>query len=144
MTITRNGLKLGLAVAAVLASTATALAAYATSGVNVRNGPGTEYRVVDQLQRGEWVDIDRCVGSWCFVRKSGPDGWVSSRYLTRDRIDRPRDTYREYDDRADFYIRQPRYRDWRPHRPWRYDRRWRDPRSSVCLGGPNASFCISN
>ncbi len=53
--------------------------------MNVRSGPGVGYAVVDTLSAGETVDIDRCVSSgWCYVLKSGPDGWVSARYLTDD------------------------------------------------------------
>jgi len=64
---------------------AVAQAAEATASVNVRSGPGVGYAIVDTLSRGESVDIDRCVSSgWCLVQKSGPDGWVSARYLTDD------------------------------------------------------------
>jgi len=74
----------GLALAGGLFGTA-ALGAEATASVNVRSGPGTGYAVVDTLRAGESVDIDRCVSSgWCFVRKDGPDGWVSARYLSND------------------------------------------------------------
>jgi len=55
---------------------------YATANVNVRSGPSTGYRVVDVLQRGQSVDVQRCQGSWCYVVKSGPDGWVSANYLS--------------------------------------------------------------
>jgi uncharacterized protein YraI len=61
-----------------------AQAATATSTVNVRSGPGTNYAVVDTLRAGEQVDVDRCTSGWCFVEKTGPDGWVSSRYLSDD------------------------------------------------------------
>lgn len=65
-----------------LLSTA-AIAAEATASVNVRGGPGTNYAVVDTLYPGESVDVDRCASNgWCYVVKSGPDGWVSARYLT--------------------------------------------------------------
>lgn len=77
-----------IAFAATLVTAATlpgiALAATVTSSVNVRSGPGTNYAVVDTLRAGEQVDVDRCSGSWCYVEKSGPDGWVSSRYLSND------------------------------------------------------------
>lgn len=139
MSLKRTAITLGIAVAALVGSAvaASAAPAYATSTVNVRSGPGTGYGVVDSLRRGEGVDIDYCRGSWCFVNKSGPDGWVSASYLSRGGYD---DDY--YDDDDDFYI------DSRPVvRPWRY-RPYRDyyygPRSSACIGGPNASFCISN
>jgi uncharacterized protein YraI len=67
---------------------ATAMAAVATGAVNVRTGPSTAYAVVDTLYRGERVEIDRCASNgWCYVIKSGPDGWVSSRYLSDDDFD---------------------------------------------------------
>jgi uncharacterized protein YraI len=67
-----------------------AQAAEATSSVNVRSGPGTQYSVLDTLRPGEQVEIDRCASNgWCFVIKSGPDGWVSANYLTDDRRNTP-------------------------------------------------------
>lgn len=64
-------------------SIAEARDAVVTGTVNMRTGPGTEYRVIDRLRRGERVRIERCSrsGRWCEVRRRGPDGWVSSRYL---------------------------------------------------------------
>ena len=53
-----------------------------TSNVNVRSGPGTEYQVVDTVRRGTQVDVQQCQGSWCYIVKSGPDGWVSANYLS--------------------------------------------------------------
>jgi hypothetical protein len=62
---------------------ASAAPAVATSTVNVRGGPGTSYGVVDTLRPGESVDVLGCRSGWCYVQKSGPDGYVSSRYLRR-------------------------------------------------------------
>jgi len=138
MPLKRTALTFGIAAAALVGSTIAALAApaYATSTVNVRSGPGTGYGQVDVLRPGESVDIDYCRGSWCFVNKSGPDGWVSASYLSRGGYD---DDY--YDDDDDFYIdSRPIYRPYRPYR----DRYFYNPRSSACIGGPNATFCISN
>ena len=60
-------------------------AAEVTGNVNVRAGPGTGYASVDLLRTGDSVDVDRCTtNGWCYVHKSGPDGWVSARYLTGD------------------------------------------------------------
>jgi len=75
----------GLALATLVATAGIANAApgFATSNVNVRSGPGTSYRVIDTLQRGQRVDIRQCQGSWCFVSKPGPNGWVSANYLSR-------------------------------------------------------------
>ena len=71
-----------VAVAAVFGlGSIAATAAEATASVNVRSGPGTQYGVVDVLRPGQQVDIDRRSGSWCYVIKSGADGWVSCNYL---------------------------------------------------------------
>ncbi|GGF27364.1 hypothetical protein GCM10011321_18470 [Youhaiella tibetensis] len=55
--------------------------AVATANVNVRQGPGTNHRVVDVLQRGESVHIVRCQNNWCLIDHRGPSGWVSANYL---------------------------------------------------------------
>lgn len=59
---------------------AAAQAATATANVNVRATPGNG-AVVDVLRAGQQVEIDRCSGGWCYITKSGPDGWVSANYL---------------------------------------------------------------
>lgn len=64
------------------AGTAVAAEAVAKVGLNVRSGPGTSYRVVDVLRRGERVTTAECTSSgWCYIEQDGPDGWVSARYL---------------------------------------------------------------
>jgi len=70
------------ATAAVVFTPAIAAPATATSNVNVRSGPGPGFGVVDQVRRGQPVDVGECQGSWCFISKPGPDGWVSSSYLS--------------------------------------------------------------
>jgi uncharacterized protein YraI len=80
-----NKLAVAVLAGAVCATSTAAIAAVATGSVNVRTGPGTGYSVIDTLTAGESVDVDRCASNgWCYVIKSGPDGWVSSRYLTDD------------------------------------------------------------
>ncbi len=77
-----------------------AFADQATASVNVRSGPGTEYRVVDTLYAGEEVNIETCRSNgWCLIEHSGPDGWVSARYLSNEGGD-----YGNDDDR---YVRPP-------------------------------------
>lgn len=74
---------------AVLLATSAASAAQATGSVNVRSGPGTSFGVVDSLSAGESVDVGECRSNgFCYITHSGPDGWVSSRYLTNDRQER--------------------------------------------------------
>ncbi|MDB5541507.1 MAG: hypothetical protein JWQ89_3234 [Devosia sp.] len=58
-------------------------AAVATSTVNVRSAP-VNGAVVDVLRPGQQVEVDRCSGGWCYVIKSGPDGWVSASFLSED------------------------------------------------------------
>lgn len=68
----------------------------ATASVNVRTGPGTQYRVVDTLYPGETVNIETCRSNgWCRIEHSGPDGWVSARYLSNDGRDYGADRDRE-------------------------------------------------
>jgi uncharacterized protein YraI len=71
--------------ALALAAPTAALAAsgYATSTVNMRAGPGTEYPVVDTIPAGAHVDIHGCLDdhSWCDVSWSSDHGWVSAAYL---------------------------------------------------------------
>jgi uncharacterized protein YraI len=137
MNLKKTALKAGLAAALLFAGTAATVAveAFATGGVNVRRGPGTNYGVVDQLRRGESVDVRGCSGGWCQIVHSGPDGWVSASYLSRGG-----DFYDDDDDvDVDVYV----------GRPYRYDRprwrpRYRDRDNFVCFGGNNARFCLSD
>jgi uncharacterized protein YraI len=71
----------GIGAVMALLSAGPVLAAFATGSVNVRTGPSISFAKVDTLYRGERVSIVDRAGGWCFVRKSGPDGWVSCRYL---------------------------------------------------------------
>lgn len=139
----------GLAALALVATTAAASAApaYATGNVNVRSGPGTHYGVVDQLRRGERVDVQQCRGSWCYVVKSGPDGWVSSNYLARggnpgwDDDDNWQPRPPHWNPRPP--QQHPRPPHWNP-RPPQYPHYPQRPGGSVCFNGPQGYFCIGN
>lgn len=88
----RQTRKMLLNVATGVAVAATAVvvflpAAYAAPGtitgnVNLRSGPGTNYAKIGTVTRGTQVDVQQCQGSWCYIVKSGPDGWVSAQYLS--------------------------------------------------------------
>lgn len=150
MALNRKLITSALATLAVLATTAAASAApaVATSNVNVRSGPGTGYAVVDALRRGEQVDVQYCRGSWCFVQKRGPDGWVSSNYLSSgggwdddwyEPAPPPRPPH--------WNPRPPRPPHWNPQ-PWPqrpyptpYPTR---PGASFCFNGPNGYFCAGS
>jgi hypothetical protein len=142
----------GLAAMALLATTAAAFAApaFATGNVNVRSGPGTHYGRVDTLRRGEQVEVLQCQGSWCYIEKRGPDGWVSANYLGRggnggwdddDNWDRP----------PHWNPRPPRPPHWNPPprpAPWPQPQPWPghggNNGGSVCFNGPNGYFCMGN
>lgn len=71
-------------------SAGAALAAVATTSVNVRSGPGTGYGVLDTLAPGERVSVTDTAGGWCEVSRPGPNGWVNCTYLTAGGYDGPR------------------------------------------------------
>jgi len=142
-----------LATLAVLATTAAASAApaFATNNVNVRSGPGTGYGIVDALRRGEQVDVQYCRGSWCFIQKRGPDGWVSSNYLSSgggwdngwdddwyEPAPPPRPPH--------WNPRPPRPPHWNPGPPPRpYPQPYPvNPGASFCFNGPNGYFCAGS
>ena len=77
-----TGIAVACAAVAVFLPAAQAAPGVVTSNVNVRSGPGTNYAAVDTILRGTPVDVQRCDGSWCYVAKSGPDGWISAAYLS--------------------------------------------------------------
>ncbi len=54
----------------------------ASSDLNVRSGPGTNYRVVGAIGANDSASVLRCSGSWCQVSYAGGEGWVSSRFLS--------------------------------------------------------------
>lgn len=58
---------------------------YATTGLNVRQGPSTKYRVVYTLDRGETVTFTgQTSGKWISVKtRTGVQGYCSSLYLTQ-------------------------------------------------------------
>ena len=85
MTIIRSATITVLAIVGLFLSTAAVLAyeSAATVSLNVRSGPGTSFRVVDTLYAGEPVEVTECASNgWCYIEHTGPDGWVSSKYLS--------------------------------------------------------------
>ncbi|MFZ5986279.1 MAG: SH3 domain-containing protein [Bacillota bacterium] len=55
------------------------------STLNVREGAGTEYKIVDKLDRGEKVSILAKENGWYKIKMSnGTIGWVSSTYISTD------------------------------------------------------------
>lgn len=76
-----------IAVTGVLATVSGALAfdAVATTALNVRTGPGTNYPVIAALSRNQVVQVGQCNSSntWCQVTAANIRGWSSARYLRR-------------------------------------------------------------
>lgn len=71
--------------ASILSSIASAQqTAYTTNDLNLREGPGTEFRATAIIPRGAEVNITYCSNSesWCYVAFQQHVGWASSRYLT--------------------------------------------------------------
>lgn len=164
MALGKIAIKGGLAalMVAVMSVGAYAWDAVATTSLNVRSGPGTQYRVVQVLQRGERVDVEYCRSGWCFLDMGwNGNGWASQNYLAQAGAWQPPRP-------------QPQPPHWRPNPPrpqpphwtpgpsrpphWNNPRpprppQWNNPRpprpqpappSEVCFNGPNGYFCIGN
>lgn len=134
-------LKGGLAAATLLAMTASAFAweASATTSLNIRSGPGTNFRVLDALYRNETVDVRSCRGGWCFIDQYdyGPSGWVSANYL------RERGYYRPDPPVVRPPHWNPRPPHWNPRPPrWNWPDDRPDVQGEVCFNGPNGYFCF--
>ena len=154
----------GLAALTLLATAGAAFAApaYVTSNVNVRSGPGTGYSIVDALRRGEQVDVRECTGSWCFVEKRGPDGWVSANYLERggrpgwdNDYPRPPVYNPPRPPRPPYWNPGPqrpphwgngpgRPPQWNPRPPRPSYPQYPDRNDSVCFNGPQGYVCVGN
>lgn len=115
------GLLIGLGVPTV------ASAAYTTGSVNLRSGPGVNYRVITTAPRGAYVRVQTCVPRWCRVVLRGRIGWMSAGYIASapPRYRAPRYYYRPappppvYYPRY-YYPRAPVYRPYPYPYPYRY------------------------
>jgi uncharacterized protein YraI len=60
--------------------------AQATTELNVRAGPGSNYPVIGVLAAGQATTIKGCLanGKWCSIAEAGGEGWVYADYLTGD------------------------------------------------------------
>src|SRR5581483_11067739 len=84
----REAMKHILIAAAALAvigapAAAMARAGFATSDVNMRAGPATDFPVITTIPAGADVNIHGCIAGydWCDVGWSGDRGWVEASYL---------------------------------------------------------------
>ncbi len=62
---------------------AMASSASASVDLNMRSGPGTQYRVIATIPRGGRVEVRGCSGGWCDVVWAGRRGFASERFLSR-------------------------------------------------------------
>ncbi len=46
--------------------------------VNLRQGPGLSYPVIDQLEKGDTLTVLEASGEWLYVEAEGTKGWVAS------------------------------------------------------------------
>ncbi len=52
--------------------------------INLRSGPGAEYRIIRMLESGQKIEVLENKDNWSRVQvPDGPEGWVFSRYLQR-------------------------------------------------------------
>lgn len=72
---------LGIAAGALVLSGGIAAAATVTNDLNLRSGPGTNYRVIGTMPAGAYVDVRGCTGNWCRVNWAGAVGYASASYL---------------------------------------------------------------
>ncbi len=63
---------------ALSASYAHALPALAAGDVKVRQGPGTNYRIVGIIPRGSTVEVSGCRGHWCAILWQDHTGYATA------------------------------------------------------------------
>lgn len=60
---------------------------YVTADVlNVRSGPGTSYRVIEQLKHGSAVKVVGQTGNWYLITIDGKTGYVSASYISDEPV----------------------------------------------------------
>jgi uncharacterized protein YraI len=79
-----SSMSLRVAALALLLAPATAFASVTrtTGNVNLREGPGTEHRVIVTIPAGSSVNIHSCGTTWCYLSWTRHSGFSSRRYLS--------------------------------------------------------------
>jgi uncharacterized protein YgiM (DUF1202 family) len=54
---------------------------YTKASLNVRTGPGTEYKKIEVLKRFQEVQVIETKGDWAKINHEGQVGWASMKYL---------------------------------------------------------------
>lgn len=131
-----------LAAAVSLASTVAASAAWVTTDLHLRAGPGTGYHSRTTLRACSQVDVQGQRSGWLRVSTRSGEGWVSARYVSNNQprhcqsyrppvIHRPGpDAFFPLPIPRDFFDPYPRRRGFHPPPHWRdHDRDRRRPRA---------------
>lgn len=72
---------------------ATSTTKYVTaSALNVKTGPGTNYKVVTTIKKNTSVKVLQTKGSWDKITVGSKTGWVSNKYLTTKNPNPPKST----------------------------------------------------
>ena len=58
-------------------------AAVTARSLRVRSAPTSNSDVINQLNRGDFVEIKKTVGEWSLVSSGSVQGWVSNTYLSK-------------------------------------------------------------
>lgn len=106
---------IAVSLATLLAITpALAVPATTTANVNMRSGPGTNYKVLATIPNGTKVDMAECnaSGSWCAITADGQNGYMSGQYLQTE--DDPDGWPRSFDtsDGGKMILYQPQVTAW--------------------------------
>lgn len=54
---------------------------WVTGRATVRSGPGSNYRIVNRLKRGDFVNVGDCRRGWCYVDVYGGSGYILERVI---------------------------------------------------------------
>ncbi len=68
--------------ATIVPGAADAAVTRTTSHLNMRHGPGANYRRVTTIPPGQIVNVLGCTGNWCAVIWRRHQGYVNARYLS--------------------------------------------------------------
>jgi uncharacterized protein YgiM (DUF1202 family) len=74
---------------ALLSSSGVAMAHYANpknANVNVRKGPGFNYKVIGHLLKNTYVEIVANHGAWAEIKYEGKTAYVNNAYLSSHRV----------------------------------------------------------
>ena len=88
-----RSLPIALAALVIAGGAVTAAPGLATTDVNVRQGPGTNFPVVTSIPGGSNLDVQSCNVGWCAVRFGPYAGFVKASYLDFGVPRRPRYYY---------------------------------------------------